>query len=69
MTLEEKVLEILKAHPDFTREAIGLAIGKSPRTVQRVLEKLKDANRLVRVGSTRTGYYQILENKEDARDS
>ena len=69
MPLEEKVLEILKAHPDFTREAIGLTIGKSPRTVQRVLEKLKDANRLVRVGSTRTGYYQILENKEDARDS
>ena len=36
---------------------------------ERFLEKLKDANRLVRVGSTRTGYYQILENKEATRDS
>lgn len=36
-------------------------IGKGSRTIQRSLDKLKENGRLVRIGSKKNGYCEIVE--------
>ncbi len=56
-----EVLKHLKNNPEYTREEISLNINKTVRTVQRSLDKLKDCNKVIRVGNNSNGYWKILE--------
>lgn len=56
-----EVLKQLKNNPEYTREEISLNINKTIRTVQRSLDKLKDLNKIIRVGNNCNGYWEILE--------
>ncbi|MDO4961354.1 MAG: putative DNA binding domain-containing protein [Eubacteriales bacterium] len=55
-----KVLEILKERPESTREEISGSIGKTVRTVQRALDKLEAFGKIVRIGSKKTGYWEVI---------
>lgn len=55
------ILNELKANPEKTREELASSIGKSIRTVQRSLDKLKITNKIIRVGNNSYGYWKIIE--------
>lgn len=55
---ENKVLELLMRNPRSSSEELAAAIGKSLRTVKRILSSLKSKKLIERVGSTKTGYWK-----------
>ncbi len=56
---EEMVLNALKRDLGLSRDGIAALIGKSPRTVQRALDSLKAAGKIRRVGSSRSGHWEL----------
>ena len=56
-----QVLEAIRITPNLSYNQIALKIGKSPATVKRALSKLKELNRIKRVGSDKTGYWEIIQ--------
>lgn len=60
---DRKVLEILKENPNQTRENIASELKIGQRTVQRCLEKLVTYGYVVRVGSKKAGYWEVLKTK------
>jgi len=57
---EQLVLDILQIHPEYTRADLAASISKTTRTVQRILNSLRDKKVIERVGSDKTGYWKIL---------
>ena len=60
---EEKVLDILKKNPNATIKMISNEADLSVRTIQRILVSLKEKDLLIRRGSDKTGYWEVLDNK------
>ena len=60
---EEKVLDILKKNPNATIKMISNETDLSVRTIQRILLSLKENDLLIRSGSDKTGYWEVLDNK------
>lgn len=58
---DKEVLSLLKEKPEQTREEIASKIGKTVRTVQRSLDKLKEAKKIARIGNKNYGYWEIIE--------
>lgn len=56
---ESKVYEFLKEQPNLTKEELASKIDKTPRTVQRVLNSLKKKQKIIRVGTSQKGYWQV----------
>lgn len=59
---ELTIYNLLKENPNYTREDIATKINKTVRTVQRALESLKDKGYIVRIGTTRWGYWEIVRS-------
>lgn len=60
---EEKVIDILKKNPNATIKMISNEADLSVRTIQRILVSLKENDLLIRSGSDKTGYWEVLDNK------
>jgi len=60
-TNDFKVLSLLKNNANQTREQLASQIGVDKRTVQRCLDKLVAANFIARIGSKKTGYWEVLK--------
>ena len=58
-SVEEQVLCALRDDPSLSRGDLAKRINKSVRTVQRVLEVLKDKNKIERVGPDRNGFWKV----------
>ena len=58
---EQSVLAILSKHSDYTRAQIAESISKTVRTVQRVLDSLREKGLIERVGSDKDGYWRVKE--------
>ena len=58
-TLEQAVLALLRDNPRLTYADLILETGKSQRTLSRVLDALKRKGLITRVGSNKTGYWQV----------
>ena len=56
-----EVLNILKLNPESTRKVISTKLGKNVRTIQRSLDRLTSAGKITRIGSDKTGYWEIME--------
>ncbi len=54
------ILSLLKEKPSYTKEELAEKIGKSRATVTRLLSKLVDEGKIKRVGSNKTGYWEVL---------
>lgn len=59
--LDFEVLRLLKENPVYTREEIAQKVGKTARTVQRALDRLKDDGKIVRIGNKVSGYWEVIE--------
>ena len=58
---DNEIVKLLKENPEYTKEQMVEIIGKGSRTIQRSLNKLKENGRLVRIGSKKNGYWEIVE--------
>lgn len=58
---EVKVYEFLKQQPNATREEIARHIERSSKTVQRTLDSLKRKQFIERIGTTKTGYWEVKQ--------
>lgn len=54
------VLEIINAHRSFNAAEIGEKISLSERQVKTYITKLKQVGLIVRVGSNKTGHWEII---------
>lgn len=55
------VLNEIKENPKQTRDEIATKINKTVRTVQRSIDKLKQCNKITRIGNKNYGYWQVIE--------
>lgn len=55
-----KVLNLLKDDSKLTRDEMSKKIGVTTRTIQRTLDKLVNLNKLIRIGSKKVGYWEVL---------
>lgn len=56
---EKKLLEVLRGYPEADYNELARRTKTSPRTVARMLEKLKDNFKITRVGSKKTGHWNV----------
>ncbi len=56
----EQVLELLRSHPDMTRADLAIQLSKSENTIKGHLATLKGEGKLKRVGSARSGYWEVV---------
>ncbi len=54
------LLNFLKRFPEATYDQIATALQVSPATVKRNIQKLKKTKRLMRAGSKKTGFWEVL---------
>lgn len=59
--LDLEVLRLLKENPLYAREEIAQKVSKTARTIQRSLDKLKKAGKIVRIGNKVSGYWEVIE--------
>ena len=57
---EKQLLALLKQSPSMTNAEIGQALGKSERTITRLLSALKKKEIIRRVGSNKKGYWDMI---------
>ncbi len=57
---ESSVLEIIKNNKEINRNQIAKMINKSEMTVQRAIKKLIDEKLIKRIGSNKTGYWEVV---------
>ena len=55
------VFNELKYNPHQTRDEIALKIGKTVRTVQRSIDKLKTNGKIIRIGNKNHGYWEVID--------
>jgi ATP-dependent DNA helicase RecG len=58
--LQKKILKTLQEDPSVSYEIISTKLGKDRTTIMRNIQKMKEAGFLRRVGSKKTGYWEIL---------
>lgn len=57
---ELKLLVLLKKMPNITQLQIANELNVSKRTVSTLLSKLKNNNKIRRIGSSKSGYWKVL---------
>ena len=57
--IKDQILVCLRSNPHMSARAIAAAIGFSQRQVERAIAQLKKENRLTRVGSNKSGWWQV----------
>ena len=55
---EEILIELIKNNPNITRKEMALVIGKTTKTVQRIIS---NSSKIVYVGSSKNGHWVIKE--------
>ena len=57
---EAAVYELLRIQPNLTRRELADRIGKTMKTVQRAMDGLRDKQLIERIGTAKTGYWNVL---------
>ena len=60
----DMIIEALKVDSSLTGVVIARQIGKSESAVKRAIKKLRESDRLERIGPTKSGHWKVLEKKE-----
>ena len=58
---EKQLLEILQDNPKLSATKAAKQIGLSSRQVERIIKRLKDSGKIVRHGSDRGGYGEVVK--------
>ena len=62
-TVSDTVFDLIKANNTITATEISERLGISLSTVKRKIKELKDKSIIERVGSDKTGYWQIIKHE------
>lgn len=65
---EEIILRKISENPSITAEGLSIEIGKTVRTVKRILKSLIQAKAITRIGGNKNGHWKIIEAKENANN-
>ena len=65
--LRNELKATLKSFPRAKTEKLAILFKTTTRTIARHLKALKDAGELIRVGSDKTGYWQVIEQPQGGR--
>jgi len=57
----ELILDHLRKTPEISVRKLSELLSVSDKTIKRDLEKLKDQQKIVRIGSNRKGYWKIYK--------
>lgn len=57
----DAILHLLSQHHELTRQQLADIIGKDIRTIGRAITKLQQTGKLIRVGSDKTGHWEVQE--------
>ena len=60
-TTQERLIGMLRTNPEATRESLAKELGITSSGVKYHLDRLRKADRIKRLGSTRSGCWQVLE--------
>ena len=60
MNTSEAIIALIENSPSITRQKMALLIGKNISTIARAIKKLQQQNILKRIGSDKTGHWQLL---------
>jgi len=60
MKTPDAIMALISANPNITRAAMAAQIGKDMRTIGRAIKKLQDEGKLKRIGSDKSGHWQLL---------
>lgn len=58
---DKKVLNLLKENHNYTRDEISEKISLSVRTIQRSIDKLSNSGLIIRIGSKKVGYWEVIK--------
>lgn len=58
------ILALIEQNPSITYEEMTEKTGKSRRTISRLITELKEKNIISRVGSDKTGYWEIVNREK-----
>ena len=61
--INEMVLDRIKDNPYASAKEISLILGYSQRQVERTIARLKEDGQIIRIGSNKSGYWELLEWK------
>jgi len=59
--VKDEILALLKREPALSAKELASLLSKTTRTVERHLKSLREQGRLKRVGSDKTGHWEIIE--------
>jgi ATP-dependent DNA helicase RecG len=57
----EKIIALLREHPNLSARELAGRIGISPRAVEKQIAVLKEVGRLRRVGPAKGGHWEVIE--------
>lgn len=60
--IEERVINLIEVNKNISINEIIEKTNKSRSTIQRTINKLKNSEKLMRVGNTKTGHWVIIKN-------
>ncbi|NCO53492.1 MAG: HTH domain-containing protein, partial [Deltaproteobacteria bacterium] len=52
---------LVRANPKMTAQKMALALGVTDKTIKRHLKALREQGRIQRIGSDKSGHWQIIE--------
>ena len=61
LSTREKILLALQRDSSLTREELAKLLGVSANAIKQQLAKLKRSNKIKRVGSTKAGHWEVID--------
>jgi len=58
---EDKILKYLKQNPKFTIKELAQILDLTTRAIEKQMAKLKNENKILRVGSARKGHWEVVD--------
>ena len=59
-TTQMGILKLLQSNPNMTADDLSKQTGVSRRAIEKNIKILKDCGRLIRHGSTKAGYWEVV---------
>ena len=57
------ILDLIKENPGITQPTLASEFNVDIKTIKRDMEKLKAENKVIRIGGSKDGYWEIIDEK------
>jgi len=58
---QNRIINVMQEKPNVTTDQLAVLLSISKRTLEREIKAMKESNIIKRVGSDKTGYWEIVE--------